>query len=293
VKKLALSVVGIVVLIGKPAFAADMAVTAVPATPLPPPAPVYGWTGWYLGGNVGYGWGNATTNLSGTGNVSLVSIGTTSFPSNFAFANSDSAQPNGVIGGGQIGYNFQQYGLNWVLGLEADIQGSAQRWSNSFVDAFSTPICTSASGPPAVCTETGTFNGTAVTNYDAKLDWFGTVRARLGYLLTPQLLLYGTGGLAYGNVEVSGNTAVSGSKAVGTSAISASKTNVGFSAGGGIEGSVWLPINWTWKLEYLYLDFGSFDTTTSFAGGLGSGAITTHIHFKDNLFRGGLNYRFY
>ena len=79
---------------------------------------------------------------------------------------------------------------------------------------------------------------------------------------------------------------------------------IGFVAGGGLEGrfSAWLPPNWTWKLEYLYLDLGSLNSSTSFAAApsVGSnffsplnGTMTTHTHFTDNIVRVGLNYQFH
>jgi outer membrane immunogenic protein len=158
-------------------------------------------------------------------------------------------------------------------------------------------------------------NGMALSNYQAKIDWFGTVRGRLGLLVSDQLLIYGTGGLAYGRVAVSGGTNVSAQItdlsnpalccffAPATAAFSASKTNVGFAVGAGIEGRLfWLPANWTWKVEYLYLDLGSVDTTSSFVlPSLSSatvfspitGTINTHTHFTDNIVRVGLNYQFH
>jgi outer membrane immunogenic protein len=128
-------------------------------------------------------------------------------------------------------------------------------------------------------------------------------------LVGNQLLIYGTGGLAYGKVAVSGNANISaatvgvGSQVFSptTAGLGASKTNVGFSVGGGVEGSYWLPPNWMWKLEYLYLDLGSLDTAnsfalappTTFASTALTGAFTTHTHFTDNIFRVGLNYQFH
>jgi outer membrane immunogenic protein len=152
-----------------------------------------------------------------------------------------------------------------------------------------------------------------VTGYEAKIDWFGTVRGRLGLLVGDQFLVYGTGGLAYGEVAVSGNANIRTffpdipipSFAPTTAGFGASKTNVGFSVGGGMEGrlSYWLPPNWTWKLEYLYLDLGSVNTRGSFASVNPSnlpflllaltGTITTHTHFTDNIVRVGVNYQFY
>src|SRR5262249_15725855 len=123
-----------------------------------------------------------------------------------------------------------------------------------------------------------------------------------------QLLVYATGGLAYGEVAVSGNANISAALPLNfsftptTAAFGASKTNVGFSVGGGMEGrfSYWLPPNWTWKLEYLYLDLGSVDTTTPFVMATPdpisfsnlTGKISTHTHFIDNIVRVGLNHKF-
>jgi outer membrane immunogenic protein len=163
----------------------------------------------------------------------------------------------------------------WVLGLEADLQGSGQRGSNAFGDHISAPFCVAAGAPPPTCQGTTSFAGTAVTAYEAKIDWFGTVRGRAGFLITDQILLYGTGGLAYGRVEVSGSPIATNATLLfggafpytgAGSAFTAAKTNVGFAVGGGVEGklSPWLPANWSWKLEYLYLDLGSLNSVGSF-----------------------------
>jgi hypothetical protein len=77
--KVAIGIVAIVALIGTPAVAADMALKA------PPPAPVYSWTGFYVGGNAGYSWGNGQTDIAGTGSVTA-NIAGFSIPSSFAFA---------------------------------------------------------------------------------------------------------------------------------------------------------------------------------------------------------------
>ena len=234
------------------------------------------------------------------------------FPANLGFAGSNKTRLNGVVGGGQIGYNFQ-FTSNWVLGFETDIQGAGEQGSGTFVNPLSTQLCGNNIGFTCIA------NVPAGTAYEARINWFGTVRGRLGYLITDQVLLYGTGGLAYGQVKLSGTTGVNGSTdftsvfpavtpfTPGGTVFSASKTNVGFTVGGGIEGkcSYLLPAGWTWKLEYLYVDLGSLDTVTSFPGAVPqfglllpgftfatpfTGAITTHTHFTDNIVRVGLNY---
>jgi outer membrane immunogenic protein len=100
-KKLA-TVIAAIALIGTPAFAADIAVKAPP----PAPAPVYNWTGWYVGVNAGASFGNVKTDF----NVAPVFISPFSPPSaqfTPGLAVSDRAYPDGFIGGGQIGYNWQ------------------------------------------------------------------------------------------------------------------------------------------------------------------------------------------
>lgn len=253
-----------------------VSVTAASAADLPArtytKAPVYvdpgfNWSGFYIGGNIGYSWGTAnnseTLSRLNTG-VGLVT-GTAS------------NDVNGVIGGGQIGYNWQM--SNWLLGLEADIQGSGERGSSAF-------IC-------AACADIGTDITSVLTQ---KLDWFGTVRGRAGVLVSSTVLLYATGGLAYGEVETGGS--ITGSGPLGTNVTTlypgTSSTLVGWTAGGGIEGRI--SGNWTAKLEYLYMDLGSVSAgpiaTTIVVPVRTAGAVSYSSHFTDNIVRVGVNYLF-
>ena len=225
-RKAAIGIVAVAAMIGTPVLAADMPLKAPP----PPPAPVFSWTGWYVGGNVGYSWGKADTDF----NAAPVMV-TTSAPASITipgFAGSQSVKPEGIIGGGQFGYNWQ-FSPNWVVGLETDIQGSGEKASNNFsaiVDAVT---------------------GAAVTNYEAKILWFGTVRGRIGYA-SDRVMLYATGGLAYGEVKIDGTTTISGSiRQPGlllpfsiTHAIGHSQVNAGWTVGAGVEAV--LVGNWTW-----------------------------------------------
>ena len=293
------------------AGAADLPVKAPPKEPVVAPI---NWSGFYVGANIGYSWGRAPTDAAGTGTSQSFQSVTPPFPgsiTNIAFASASTARINGPIGGLQTGYNFQFN--RWVVGLEADIQVSGEHASGTSVGSFSSPQCIEAvSNPPAPlrCTAFAPLSGTGVTNYEGKIDWLGTVRGRVGALVTGQILLYATGGFAYGEVNLSGGTALNGS-IVGTGVFipapvfipltptvapfSRSKINLGYTVGAGIEAK-FAASNWSWKLEYLYVDLGSLDTASSFSAPLGgfstlTGAVATHTRFTDNIVRVGLNYQ--
>lgn len=291
------------------ASAADMALKAPPVQAAPT------WSGFYAGVNVGYGSGDPHTDIAGNGSVTNFIgqfPGFPGFSSNFSFTDSDHARLGGLMGGGQTGYNYQ-LNRRWVVGVEADLQAAGQSGNNGFSDQFSTPVCGVAGGRPPVCSGTTPLIATAATGYAAKIDGFGTLRGRAGYLITDQVLIYGTGGLAYGRVEINGNASVptaaitGGSTnfvpSVGTFAVA--QNNLGYSIGGGVEGRIfpWLPANWTWKAEYLYLDLGALNSGTSSSGVFPGGRIfpiaatladtvALHTHFVNNVVRVGLNYKF-
>ena len=176
---------------------------------------------------------------------------------------------DGVVGGGQIGYNWQAN--VWVFGLEADIQGTSENGSNSASETLAFPGIL-----PIISTGT--------LNYSEKLPWFGTVRGRLGVLANPNWLLYATGGLAYGEVDTDTTLTVG---ALGVSN-NFDTTRVGWTAGGGVE--AWLSPNWTAKVEYLYVDLGSFSNT--YTGLSAFTPVTLSTHVTDNIVRAGLNYHF-
>jgi len=126
------------------------------------------------------------------------------------------------------------------------------------------------------------------------------VRGRVGYLINPTTLLYGTGGLAYGGIGVSGTITdgcFSGAPhacAPGSWGFSKNATNVGWTAGGGVEGVVPNTANWTWKVEYLYLDLGSVSGTGfEAAADFGPLPYTWSSKVTDNILRVGMNYHFH
>jgi outer membrane immunogenic protein len=214
-----LAVISLSVGASQSASAADLPLKAPPmvAAPLP-----WSWTGLYLGGNIGYSWGQA-------GSVTTL---------NGAQVFSDSLNVDGIIGGGQIGYNWQA--SNFVFGIEADIQGSGQKGDKSV--SFLIPVPNAG-----LALETASFQ--------SKLTDFGTVRGRAGYAVN-QWLLYVTGGWAYGHETLDGTATVLGV----TAPFSYSTNRSGWTLGGGVEMAI--NRNWSWKAEYIHLDLGSWNITT-------------------------------
>ncbi len=285
------------------AAAATALASAVP--PMPPPP--YRWTGFYVGGTLGYSWGRARTDNTGSATTTLFP-GTPDAYTNapYTFAESHTQSLSGLVGGGQVGYNYQ-IAPKWVLGLEADLQGSGERGSATSTASFAGTFCVGTAGvSPASCISTIPISGTAVTNAEAKIEWFGTLRGRVGALINDEVLLYGTAGLAYGEVDLSGNLTVgtSGLAVFGPATVpfNHARMTAGYVAGGGLEGrfSYWLPPSWTWRLEYLYVDLGTVQASTGFAPVIPgradisplAGSVTSRTRFTDNIVRAGLSYQF-
>jgi outer membrane immunogenic protein len=277
------------------AFAADLPARTYTKAPVMVD-PGYNWTGFYAGVNIGYSWGRSASTLSFVDTVSGAILN----------SNAVKFDLNGVIGGGQIGYNWQK--SNWVFGLEADIQGSGQKGNGNAVcpGGVLTPrAAVTSTCAPGHIGDTTPFDVAAfpvTDNLSQKLEWFGTVRGRIGPTITPTILAYVTGGLAYGQVSTTGT--VGGTNIFGangtntftlvpvTGSFSNSSTRVGWTVGGGIEGVV--SGNWTAKIEYLYIDLGtvsgSFVTPIVAPGGA---FVTTRYssHITDNILRVGVNYK--
>jgi len=149
---------------------------------------------------------------------------------------------SGGLIGGTLGYNWQVGQA--VFGLETDLD-----WSNI-----------RGSAPCGV--------GALATSCETRNDYLGTFRGRLGYAGWDRVLLYITGGLAYGNIKT--NIAGFGS---------GSSTKAGWTLGGGVEFAIAGP--WTAKVEYLYADLGR-----------GGGVLGSDSKFNANIVRAGINYRF-
>lgn len=180
-------------------------------------------------------------------------------------AGTSTLNSSGFFGGGQVGYNWQ-FAPAWVAGFEADIDDADIQGLAS----------TSASG---VASSIGT-----------RLDWFGTVRGRVGYLVTPNALFYGTGGWAYGHVTSSASISAGG---LGAGASVGSTQTGGWTAGAGLEYAINPSISF--KTEYLFVNLGSATLANGFSGGVPfslSEKTTFHtvkagLNFKFNSWGGG------
>jgi outer membrane immunogenic protein len=277
-------------LISGSAFAADLPSRKAPPVAVPS---AYNWGGLYGGINVGYGFANGTTStgsLGGTYSDTATDQSGRNYttPLSAAWRNS-SMTPSGVIGGGQIGYNYQMTPM-FVAGIEADIQAS---------DMGSTVAYMTPSLQPA-----GGFTG---INNAKNIDWFGTARARIGVVVPgySNFLVYGTGGFAYGYVNntvglfstIPSQTILSSTiPAGGVSGTSTSgNTQVGWTAGGGVEWSPQTFPAWSAKVEYLYTDLGSTNQAvygTYAAPGQGVFAANHQSPTQFNTVRAGLNWHF-
>ena len=249
------------------AAAADLPVKAVPVMP---PAPVWNWTGFYIGLNGGYSWGHSSRDLNFFNPINGVT---------FATAAGTGRNLTGGVFGGQLGYNWQA--ANWVFGIETDAQWTGQKGS------------TVAFCPIAGCVPTAAPAGSvASAALSDKLEWFGTFRGRIGFLVTPTFLFYATGGGAYGSVKT--DLALTGFTAAGLPVGvvgSTSSDRFGWTLGAGLE-TMFAP-NWSAKFEYLYMDLGSVSNSVVVPTALGiplGANVSTRI--TDNIVRAGINYHF-
>jgi outer membrane immunogenic protein len=249
------------------ALAADMPVKA-------PPAAAPSWSGFYAGVSIGARW---AANDWQTSDVSP----------NFAGAIVPTAGTGGAIDsvaarfGGYLGYNAQ-ISTSWIAGVEADFG-----WADNKKTA--TPLPGTAGlffGAPLVGLPSGT----------VKETWDGSLRGRLGYLVGPATLVYGTGGVAWQRLELSANcTVVPGNSFCFGSAHNETyaSTRVGWTLGGGVEHMI--GGNWLARVDYRYADFGTWSQTFFTAGGVGIGfddRFTAHVKARTHTATVGIAYKF-
>jgi outer membrane immunogenic protein len=223
------------------ASAADMAIPPSPPESNPGPIfyvpPAFSWTGFYVGGNVGWDWTNITDAVTTTSGA----------------AGSLSGNVGSVLGGGQIGYNWQVI-QPVVIGLEADLQAAQATNGSRSVN--------------------GVVGSTTITGL-ATTPYFGTVRGRVGYAYG-MLLFYGTAGAAYGDARLRGVLSPGG-------IFSTSANFWSWTAGAGVEAALGGP--YSVKLEYLFI--GSPSSWPLIPGETGQ-----TVSLGTSLIRAGVNYRF-
>lgn len=280
-----------------PALAADMA--SAPVYKAPPPISVCNWCGFYVGATAGGAWNDndpvnvVTTNSFNAGPPLSNAQGMTNGPASAAATTANiGASRVGFTGGVEAGYNWQLG--NAVAGFETDIQAITGKSSATVTQVV-----------PRVGFPGLNYTGTVAVS--SKVDYVGTVRGRLGFLVAPTLLLYGTGGLAYGGT--SSSTAITGAETpavqtndiAGTGATSGAR--VGWTGGAGLE---WLFMShWTLKAEWLHYDLGSVTYSNGTMNGivaasspLFAGLVrftdvsTSSVRFSGDLVRAGVNYKF-
>ena len=245
--------------------AADMPVK-VPA----PAAAAYSWTGFYIGGDVGGAW---TTDPA-----TWTPLPLGPFPpiANFGI-NAISASNGGssFLGALHAGYNWQ-FAPTWVTGIEGD-------WSWAKAGgSFTQPWTVFGTGAATPAGDVATMSST--------LDWMASLRARFGYVLQPNFLVYGTGGVAWARIDYAASAINGGGGFTYTPAAAFSNTSTGYAVGGGLE---WAMTNhWLMRGEYLFYKFGSQSALVSNVNFPGKPSSFAWGATNVNVGRIGLSYKF-
>jgi outer membrane immunogenic protein len=258
------------------AFAADFPLPSG-AAPNPPGSyypivePLPDWGGFYVGLNGGYAFGSS--NWNDPKNPGNKLIGGTTTP---GVSTGDFNASGGLVGA-TFGLNMQA--SSFLFGVETDIDWSGIKGGTSPANGFCN-LAVSASAVASTC--------------ETKNDWLGTARARMGYV-TNRVLVYGTGGAAFGNVQ----TGLTGSGLARFSPATGPLLNnvqLGWTVGAGIEVAFF--DRWTAKLEYLYVDLGTVTCNVQASCGIDAFGLTGFTPANDtikstaNVVRFGVNYRF-
>jgi outer membrane immunogenic protein len=295
VRKLFVAGGGVAALFAMPAIAAELPISAPVYAPIytAPPIIALNWTGCYLGGHIG----GSFIDKKFSGQFVDTVVPTSSGPTSFVISNSstDGLNSTGFLAGGQVGCNYQ-FAANWVIGIEADAS-----WANP-----------QGGGGSGQQTQAATlFDGTVVSSSgfaSSKNDFIATATGRLGYTFgrLGQGMVYAKGGAAWardkyqfaGQVTTTAcapgqfvpfppQCVVTNPTIVTPFSFAASETRVGWTVGAGVEWAVW--DNWSVKLEYDFLDFGS--RTVTFNDAL-LGPATINVSQRISEMKLGVNYRF-
>jgi outer membrane immunogenic protein len=224
--------------------------------------PTTRWDGLFVGLNFGLSTPNNSLRTTTYENA----FGGLNFAQRLGFFPLTSASNDGVLGGVQAGYNQS---IGWVVvGGETDFQ---------LMSATTTVGSSPLIGGQLVS-----------TSIQRSQSWFGTTRVKLGFAPMSYLLLYGTGGLAYGNPSLSVSTATNNVTPPFNSFATTSNVHFGWTAGFGAELSV--ADRWSIKAEYLYYDLGTNSVSNGYT--FANSNMTTMVYENGTIFRGGLNFKF-
>jgi outer membrane immunogenic protein len=256
-----------------PAMAADINLYKAPL-----PAPAFTWTGFYFGGDVGGAFSSSNATWDPPSNS--CSTVTAVCPDAVGFgpaAASGGTGGSAFAGGFLAGYNVQ-IANSWVAGIEGDWTG--MRAGGSLTQPWVGPLTT---------------GGT--TTMSSEVEWALSLRGRLGYLIWPNLLAYGTGGAAWGNIQYGASAICCGtfSGPFAGYAGGAAFTDIasGWVAGGGLEWAPFSGFGLLFRVEYLYFDFSSAQNAVAASNGFrGSPSSFTWSDTTMSLARFAMSYKF-
>jgi outer membrane immunogenic protein len=234
------------------ALAADLPARTYTKAP-PMAAPLASWSGFYLGGSIGGRWADVDTR-----NV-LVAPGPGPL---FAASAAGTYDSSTVRAGGYVGYNWQ-FSPNMLLGIEGDFAYGDGSAGLSTIPGLVAP-------------------GAVGTSSSVQHGWEAGVRGRLGFLVTPAVLLYVNGGATWLDVEANANVA-------GLVSQTNSSTRSGWTVGAGLETMIWN--NWLARVEYRYADYGVW-RTNFFGAGTGVAQTTVDVDVRTHTALFGLAYKF-
>jgi outer membrane immunogenic protein len=221
------------------------------------------WRGFYFGLNAGALWTESDISAFGTNGGGFVP----DFFSQIIAAGQGDAADNSYIVGLQFGYNLQ-WG-HFVLGLETDF--------NYMKTSTTRSVSVAATG----------FNNTILHSDTLETDWLYTLRPRAGFLASQSLLIYATAGLAMTKLNYQHTFRL----ASGQSAFyEASDTKAGWTAGGGLEWA--FDPDWRLKVEYLFADFSSNQSSAPISNVLGTNIIGSEADLSVHIVRAGMNFKF-
>jgi outer membrane immunogenic protein len=259
------------------ASAADM---AVKAPRYAPPAAAGSWTGFYVGASLG--WKEASADWSTVAFQNPLAP-----PGFFTVDGSSPANYRLLAGrlGGFLGYDLQ-LDPHFVVGVEFDAAYSAKAETTAGIPGCAIGCLPGAPGP-------------GVDTSTVKMKWDSSARARVGYLASPNLLIYGTGGIAWQSVQGSAtcqNSVVDpvcpGLAGSPFATVTNTTVRTGWTVGGGIDAR--LSGNWVLRGEYRYSDFGTWNNSYALGAGGPPSATTVATQLKINTQIGmvGIGYKF-